>query len=81
MIMAQAARLRGCWVFINKRAPLESVGQEVQHMDEVVLEQEFAYLCSPHKVRERPTSCMPYLNPQHLLITNAEHAQLIPQPR
>lgn len=43
----EAARYRGCWVFINKTAPLASWGKEVQHLDDVVLEQEFAYLVSP----------------------------------
>jgi hypothetical protein len=33
-------------VFRNKAAPLASRGREVQHMDEIVLEQEFAYLSS-----------------------------------
>lgn len=50
--MVQGARHRGCWVFLNKSDPLNTIGQEVQHTDEVVLEQEFAYLSVNQEVRE-----------------------------
>ena len=57
----EAAKYRGCWVFINKHAPLASMGQEIQHLDDVVLEQEFAYLVSPsyNQVDLRQVSSFP----------------------
>lgn len=46
-------------MFLKKSDPMSSLGEEVTHLDEIVLEQEFAYLTSQDPVRNNDSRATP----------------------